>query len=95
MFSNLRIGDYKNKVTQYLFAMELLAVAIKLQKFLKIKIHVATSLSLQLYSMLLIIISVPGACANKMYLHYFFLQHMSLSFLSFGVTQGSETQTMT
>lgn len=71
MFLNLRIGDYKNKVTQYLFVMELLAVAIKLQN-LKKKIHVASSLSLQLYSMLLLIISVPGTCANKIYLYYFF-----------------------
>lgn len=72
MFLNLRIGDYKNKVTQYLFAMELLAVTIKLQNFLKKNIHVASSLSLQLYSMLLLIISVLGTCANKIYLHYFF-----------------------
>lgn len=72
MFLNLRIGDYKNKVTQYLFVMELLAVAIKLQNLKKKKIHVASSLSLQLYSMLLLIISVPGTCANKIYLYYFF-----------------------
>lgn len=78
--------------------MELLAVEIKLQNFLKTKIHVHVANSLSLHAVIqhatFYNFSTRYMCKPNIFA-LFFLQPMSLSCLSFGVTQGPETQTMT